>query len=129
MSHREPDRPTSPTLVLRLSREPALLLIGAIAPLAQLLLSFTTLPLPVTTGLNAVAVAVAGVLTAAFLRRDQLVPAVLGLAQAVLVLGLGLGVHVDATQQALVMTVAGIGVAAFVRTQVATTAPPDQPAD
>lgn len=103
---------------MRLSREPALLLIGVIAPLAQLLLSFAPWQAGVVTGLNATAVAAAGVLTAVFLRRDQLVPALTGAGQAVIVLVLGLGLAVSPDQQALFMTVVGLVVAAFVRTQV-----------
>lgn len=103
---------------MRIAREPALLLIGVIAPLAQLILSFTPWDPSVITGLNAVAVAVAGLLTALFLRRDELVPALTGLGQAVLVLVLGFGLAVSPEQQVLYMTVVGLVVAAFVRTQV-----------
>lgn len=112
-----------------LSREPALLLIGVLAPLIQLILSFTSLDQPLVTGLNAVAVAAAGILTAAFLRRDQLAPAVLGLGQAVVVLALGFGLAATADQQAMFMTVVGLLVAAFVRTQVAAAAPVSLPVD
>ncbi len=103
---------------MRISREPALLLIGVLAPLAQLILSFTPWSLGVITGLNAVAVAVAGLLTALFLRAAELVPALTGLGQAVLVLVLGFGLAVSPEQQTLYMTVVGLVVAAFVRTQV-----------
>ena len=45
-------------------------------------------------------------------------PALTGLGQAVLVLVLGFGLAVSPDQQALYMTVVGLVVAAFVRTQV-----------
>ncbi len=108
---------------MRSFREPALLLIGVIAPAAQLILSFAPWDAGVVTGLNAVAVAAAGLLTALFLRRDELVPALTGVGQAVLVLVLGFGLAVSPDQQALYMTVVGLVVAAFVRTQVEPKAP------
>jgi len=105
--------------MLRLSREPALIIVGGIGPGVALLVSFfATLPDPVETGINAVAVAVAGLLTAVIVADEKAVPAFMGFVQALIVLGLALGLHLDSTQQAGIMTVVGIMLAAFVRTQV-----------
>lgn len=105
------------------SREPALLLVGIAAPSAQLVLSYLPWPGPLTLALEAAAVAAAGLGTAALTRRDQLVPAIAGFAQALLVLSLALGVPIDHTQRALVMTLVGLITAAWVRTQVEATTP------
>ncbi len=110
-------------LRIRIARDPALIWIGLLAPVVQLALSYTPWPAVLITALDAAAVALAGVLTAAMVRRDHLVPAITGLAQALLVVGLALGVPIDATQRALLMSIVGFALAGFVRTQVAPRTP------
>lgn len=107
-----------------LGREPALILIGVIAPAATLIVSMIPgLSLPWATGINAAAVALAGAATAWIVRSDRLAPALLGLAQAVITVGLAAGLHLSAAQQAGALAVVGIVVAAFVRSQVAAPVP------
>lgn len=104
------------------------MLIAAIGPGAALLLSlFSGLPEVWETALNAVAVAAAGLATALIVRADKTVPAVIGLAQAILTVGLAAGIHATPVQQAAAMTLVGIVSAAFVRTQV--TAPINERGD
>ena len=66
---------------------------------------------------NAAVVAAAGVLVAVS-THDGVSGAILGLAQALIALGVGFGLHWSADQQAMVMSLASALVGAFVRTQV-----------
>lgn len=66
---------------------------------------------------NAVAAAVMGLLIAA-MTKDGVVAAILGLVQAVIALAVGLGVHWDATTQALVLSAVSLALGAYDRTQV-----------
>jgi uncharacterized membrane protein HdeD (DUF308 family) len=101
------------------AREPALILIGVIGPAVALLVSFIPALTPeLQTGLIAAAVAIAGILTALLVGGDRLAPAILGLAQAVVTIGLAAGLDLSPEQQAGWLTIVGILVAAFVRTQV-----------
>jgi hypothetical protein len=68
--------------------------------------------------LNAVAAAIVGLALAVWVRRDGQVAAILGFVQALLALAVGFGFHLDAEQQALIMSFVGTALAAFVRTQV-----------
>jgi hypothetical protein len=77
--------------------------------------------------LNAVAAAVVGLFTAWSVDKGGLAAAVMGLASAVLALGLGFGLALDATQQATVMSFVAAVVGMWVRTQVTTQAT-DHPA-
>jgi hypothetical protein len=60
---------------------------------------------------------------AARLVRDGQVPALLGVAQALLALAIGFGLNVGAEGQAVIMSFVGAVAAAFVRTQVVARAP------
>lgn len=108
---------------MRLSRDPALWL-GLIAAVIQLVAAFI-FPLTVDQQavLNALAVSVAGVLTAFIVRRDGQAAAIVGLAQAAIAVGLGFGLNIPADGQAAIMAVVSTAAAMFVRTQV--TAPVD----
>lgn len=68
--------------------------------------------------LNAAATAVAGVVVAFIVVRDRQVPALLGLAQALLALGVGFGFNLSAESQAIIMSAVGGVLALFTRTQV-----------
>lgn len=74
--------------------------------------------------LNALAVTIAGLITAVMVRSDQMAPAVLGVLQAVLAVGLAFGWHLAPEQQSVIMAFATSVVAMFVRTQVTAPARP-----
>ena len=69
------------------------------------------------TGINAVAAAVLGLLIA-LSTHDGVSAAILGFVQAIVALGVGLGLHLNADNQALVMSLATAVLAMFTRTQV-----------
>lgn len=66
----------------------------------------------------AVTVALVGVATAWLVRGDALVAAIVGLAQAMLALGLGFGLALPADTQSLIMAAVAAAAAAFVHSQV-----------
>lgn len=105
-------------------REPALLYVGLLAPAVQMIAAFFLVTDPAVQGaVNAVAVALAGAITAALVKSDQLVPALTGLAQAGIALVLAFGVALSAEQQATVMTFVGVVVAIIVRDRVTARVP------
>lgn len=108
-------------------REPALLFLGLISAVIQMVSAFV-LPLsPDQQGvLNAVAVAIMGVITAVMVHSDQLAPAILGFVQSAIAVGLAFGMHLSADNQSVIMTFVAAVVAMFVRQVV--TAPPIRPA-
>lgn len=112
-----PSTPAGP-IVRLFGREPAVWL--ALAAAAVQLVSAFFLPLTdVQQGsLNAVAVAAVGFLTAWQVSKERALPAVLGVIQAALALGLSFGWHLSPERQAVIMSVAAAIVAMFVRTQV-----------
>jgi hypothetical protein len=67
---------------------------------------------------NAGATAVAAMIVAVWVRRDGQVAAILGVAQALIALAIGFGLHVTAENQAVIMSFVGAVAAAFIRTQV-----------
>lgn len=99
-------------------REPALVL-AALAAVIQLLSAFL---FHLTSGqqgvLNALAVAIVGLVTSWAVRGDQGVPLVMGLLKALLALGLAFGLKWAPDLQSTVMVAATALVAMFVRTQV-----------
>jgi hypothetical protein len=99
-------------------REPAVIL-ALVSAAIQLLVTFG-LPLSTdeTASINAVAAAALGLLTAAFVARDQLVPAILGFTQAALTLGLAFGLHMSQANIGVIMAFSAAAVALFIRTQV-----------
>lgn len=68
--------------------------------------------------LNAVAVAVLGLVTAFAVKGDYVLPAILGFVKAVFALGLAFGAHWSADKQSLVMVLITAAFAAFVRQSV-----------
>ncbi len=108
----------------KLTRDPALWLF-LIATGVRLLAAYGPwhITVEVQAGVNAVATAGAAFIVAAVVRRDGQVPALLGVAQALLALVVGLGLRIDPEMQALIMSFVGGLAAAFIRTQV--TAPVD----
>lgn len=114
-------------MALNFKREPALTAIALVAPAAQLTVAFVVHDPQIQMLANGAAALLAGVLTAAVLRSERLVPAVLGLAQAVIAIGVQLGWNLTAERQAAVMAFVGVVVAAYVRTQVFAPVPSDVP--
>lgn len=104
-------------------REPALIL-GLVAAAIQL---FSAVILPLTVEqqgvLNAVAVAVMGLVTAVAVRSDKAAPAVLGVVQAVLACALAFGLVLSPDTQGAIMAFTSAVVAMFVRTQVSAPVP------
>jgi hypothetical protein len=68
--------------------------------------------------INAVAVAIAGLLTAIAVKSDNLLPLIVGLGKAVLALGVSFGLGWTPSQQSTLMVIVTLVAAAFVRTQV-----------
>jgi hypothetical protein len=109
---------------VKLSREPALLYIGLLAPVVQAVAAFVLNASPTLQGaVNALAVALAGAITAALVRADNLVPAITGAFQAVLALVLALGWDLTSEQQATVMVAVGAIAAVVVRDRVVAPVP------
>jgi len=103
---------------MRLSRDPALWL-TVFATAARLFGAFVIhLDADHQAWLNAGATAVAGLIVAVWVKRDGQVAALLGLAQALLALAVGFGLHISAEGQAAIMSFVGAAAAAFIRTQV-----------
>ena len=69
---------------------------------------------------NAVAVAVAGLVTAWSVKGRALSAAIMGLVSAILALGLGFGWHLSGSAQAVIMSFVAAAVGMFVSTQVTT---------
>jgi hypothetical protein len=104
--------------MFKLSRDPALwltLFATAVRLFAAFVIHLTDEQQAV---LNAVATAVASLIVAIVVRRDGQVPAILGVAQALLALAIGFGLNVSAEGQAVIMSFVGAVAAAFTRTQV-----------
>jgi hypothetical protein len=102
----------------KLSRDPALyltLVATAVRLAAAFLIHLTGDQQAV---LNAFATAIAAAIVAFVVRRDGQVAALLGVAQALLALAIGFGLHVTAENQAVIMSFVGAVAAAFIRTQV-----------
>jgi hypothetical protein len=107
-----------------LNREPAVLWIGLIAPVVQAVAAFMFVDDPTVQGaVNAVAVALAGAITAFLVKSDNLLPALTGLGQAVIALVLAYGVQWSAEQQASLMVAIGAIAAFLVRDRVTAPAP------
>lgn len=102
-----------------LRREPALLWIGLLAPVVQALAAFLWGADTTTQGIvNAAAVAIAGAITAFVVRADNLVPALVGAAQAVIALVMAFGTDWSPEQQAAVMVPLGMIASIVVRDRV-----------
>ena len=98
-------------------REPAL--IAALATSAIAMFSAFVLPLSIGQQgvLNAVVVAVLGLVTAVVLRSDGVSAAVLGLVKAVVAVGIAFGLAWSPETQAIAMSFAAAVTGMFIRTQ------------
>lgn len=109
-----------------LGRDPAVIL-GFVSAGVQMLVAFGLhMSDNQTASLNAVAAAVLGVATAYYVAKDRVLPAVVGLIQAALTLGLAFGLDWSANQVAMLMAFVAAGAALFgVRPQVTAVVGPD----
>jgi len=100
------------------SREPAIIwaTIAAVVQVAVIFIFHLTIDQQGV--VNAVAVAIGGLITAISVRSDQLAPAILGVAQAVIALALAFHLKLSPGEQAAIMSVVTTFVGMFVRTQV-----------
>lgn len=104
---------------MRLSREPAMLFIGLLAPTVAALAAFLWEADPATQGVvNAAAVAIAGAITAVMVRSDNQLPALTGAAQALIALVVAFGADWSSEQQAALMVPVGLVAAYLVRDRV-----------
>ena len=102
----------------RLSRDPALYLF-LVATAVKLFSAFVMHVSDTTqTAVNALAVTIAAAIVAVVVKHDGQVAAILGVAQALIALAVGLGLKLSAENQALIMSFLGGLAAAFTRTQV-----------
>lgn len=109
---------------MRLSREPALLLIALVVPLVNAIVAVAVTSDPELAGaINAVAVALAGLGTAAWVQTDKLLPAITGLGQAVLAFIAGYVVVLSPEQQAAILAPIAILAGYIVRDRVTAPAP------
>ncbi len=105
-------------------REPALIL-SLIATAIRLFSAFfINLTTEQQAWLNALATAGMGLLIALVVHQG-IPAAILGFIQAILALGVGLGLHISAETQAVIMSFVGSLVAMFIRTQVVAPVPPE----
>ena len=117
------NKPEGEEPVKILGREPAQFL-GLVAALVALV-SSTVLPLSVEQQgvLNAVAVAVIGLVTAAAVSAEKAAAALSGLVQAVLACALAFGAQLSPELQGSIMAFVSAGVAFWLRTQVVAPVP------
>lgn len=125
------DRTEGTVVTIRLGtlgREPALVVIGVLGPLAAVLVSLAPGLSPGwQVGITTAVYAAAGVVTALIVASDKLAPALLGFGQALLNLALAAGAPLTDPQQTAIMTAVSLVIAAFVRTQVVAPLPPAPP--
>lgn len=113
---------------MSLAREPALLLIGFLAPTVQLLtLIIGDLSIDQQGAVNAVAAALASVATALIVKAEGMAAIMTGAAQAVISCAISFGANLTPEIQASIMTILGLMIAAYVRTQVVANTPPAVP--
>jgi hypothetical protein len=94
---------------INLRRGPALLWIGLLAPIVQALTAFVWDANPEIAGVvNAAAVALAGAITAAVVKADNLVPAITGAFQALIAVVVAFGADWTTEQQAALMLPLGL---------------------
>jgi hypothetical protein len=101
---------------IKLSRDPAVVVEALVASGLGVLLLFG-LPDNVEPYYSAVILAVGGLLTAAWVKKEKVLPAVVGFIKAVFALVVGLGVAVDPNVEVGVIMVISALATFFVRTQ------------
>lgn len=112
---------------MRIFREPALLLTLVATAIRLVSAYFIALTPDQQAWLNAGATAVCSAVVAIWVKREGQVPAILGVIQALLALAVGFGWHLDAEQQAIIMSFVGTVAAFYTRTQVVAPIPPAGP--
>ena len=104
---------------MTIRREPALLWIGALPTIVAALAAFVFSGDPTVQGVvNAAAVAIGGAITAFLVKSDNLLPAITGAIQAVIMLIVAFGAQWDTTQQALLASALAVIAAIIVRDRV-----------
>ena len=104
-------------------REPAVFFEMLVAVALGVLLT-TPLQEPALGYANAAVVAAGGLLTAAFVKGDQVLPALIGFIKAAFALILGLGVVLPVNLETGILAIVSAIGAAYVRTQVTAPVPP-----
>lgn len=104
-------------------REPALLATLAGIAIKLIAAFFIDLSIEQQSALNAIVAAVVG-LAVAYATRDGLSAGILGIAQALLALAIGFGLHIDPDNQALIMSFVATAIGMYERTQVTAPVPP-----
>lgn len=96
-----------------LGRDPATILAFVSAGIQMLVAFGLSWSDTQTTAVNAGAAALLGLITACFVARDQILPAITGFAQAALTVGLAFGLDWSADQVTMVMAFVAAGVGLF----------------
>jgi hypothetical protein len=108
-------------------REPAVIM----AFIASAIAVFSSFVLPLSDTqqgvLNAVDVALFGLITAALVAREKLLPAIMGFVKALIAVGIAFGLHWSPEQQGIVLTLVATFTSLLgVRPQVVASVPPEQ---
>jgi hypothetical protein len=107
-------------------REPALVM----AFLSSLIAVFSAIIFHLTDtqqgGLNAAILAVFGFITAAMLEKEKFVPALVGLAKALIAVAISFGLHWTPEQQGLFIALVSTAAALWYRPQVVASVPPEE---
>lgn len=103
--------------MISLNREPAVFVALAAALITVVSDFFVPMSAEQIGVLNALVVAIAGLVTAIWVTHDKLAPAILGLAQAVIALAVAFGLGWDAAEQGALLALVTTLVGMFVRTQ------------
>lgn len=109
---------------MRLTREPAVTLLGLLVPVVMAITAFLFEGNSEVAGvINAAAVAIAGAVTAALVRSDRLLPALVGAVQALFAVATAFGLDWSAEQQALVLAPIALALSIVVRDRVTAPVP------
>lgn len=114
---------------MKFQREPAILYMSLVAPLAQLILIlWPDLPAPTQTILSAAIPAAMGLVVAFLVRAENLVPAAVGFAQAILAVVISYGIPMTNDQQSAVLAFISLAAGIVIRDRVVAPVPADPPA-
>lgn len=111
--------------MFHLKREPALFLIGFVAPVVQLVtVIIGNLTVDQQGTVNAVVAALCSVGVGLIVKAENTAPLMTGLAQAVISCAISFGANLSPEIQTSIMTISGLLIGAYVRTQVVAPVPP-----
>jgi nicotinamide riboside transporter PnuC len=104
---------------MNINREPAVLYMSLVAPLAQLvLILWPALPPGAQSILTGVVPALMGVVIAVLVRAEKLLPLIIGLAQAALTAALAFGLHLTVDQQSAILGFVSLAAGVVIRDRV-----------